>query len=296
VLVEWSPLDRLWNSTETQLARKRISNLAKELSIEKRPTSLRTLQTIGVVEDFRHDLNKRFGMLYRLPEGHHLSNEVHSLNAFLPKASDENDFLEPLLGERFELARALAASVYELHASGWLHKEISSHKIVFLASKGIKTLSIKYPFLIGFGYARPDELDAVSLVRSGRDHDLYHHPDLRKSSKANDEQPDPRFERKYDIYSLGLVLLEIGIWDSISIFNKDSYDPHAFTERLLRVCKRDLGHRMGAIYTDVVIRCIEGIQCEQNNEEESEEESRRSDELMDMYWSVLNELSKCHCR
>lgn len=296
VLVEWSPLDRRWSSSDVQLARTRMSHLAKQLSIQDKPVSLRILQTIGVVEDFRYDTSKRFGIVYRLPKNCDVSNRPISLNTLFLEESTETTLPDPFLGERFDLARALATAVYELHASGWFHKEINSHNIVFFASSDKDTTAIGDPYIIGFGYARPDTSDAVSLVRSLGDHALYRHPDLRKADQDTGGQHVSRFRRKYDIYSLGLVLLEIGIWDPITVFNEDSLDPQGFTNRLLRVCKRDLGRHMGRIYRNVVIRCIEGLDEAEDDIDLSEEELRKSDELMNFYWSVLSELSKCHCK
>jgi serine/threonine protein kinase len=281
---------------DTHIARKRMSNLAKEFSIEDQTSSLRTLRTLGFVEDFGHDLRKRFGMLYRLPKDLQASSDVQSLHAFFPKDSDTGSVFEPLLGERFELARLLAVSLYEFHALGWLHKEINSDNIVFFSSKNNEMVSLQSPYLVGFGYARPDEPDAKSLLRSKQAQDLYQHPDLRKETRSNQDDTKIRYENKHDIYSLGLVLLEIGLWDSISVFQtENTMEPEAFKERLLRVCRRDLGHRMGANYTNVVMKCIKGIPDEQNDEE-LETGSKRSNELMSMYWHVVKELSKCHCR
>ena len=279
-MVEWSPLDRRWSSSDVQLARTRVSKLAKELSIQDKPVSLRTLQTIGVVEDFRYNMSKRFGIVYRLPKNCYVSNRPVSLNALFSQESRDSTLPDPLLSERFDLALALATALYELHASGWLHKEISSHNILFFVSNDTGTTSVKDPYIIGFGYARPDTSSAISLVRSLGDRESYRHPDLRKEDQDTGGQRASRFRRKYDIYNLGLVLLEIGIWDSISVFNEDSPDPQGFTNRLLRVCKRDLGHRMGRIYRDVVIRCIEGIHEDEDDIDESEEELRKSDELL----------------
>jgi serine/threonine protein kinase len=305
VLVEWSSMDHRWDSMEVQLARKRISKLAKELSIEDKPTSLRTLQSFGVVEDMKHVLNRRFGMLYQLPKHCAMPTRVVSLSMLLPEGVESSNFPEPLLGERFELARALADSVYELHASGWLHEGISSHSVIFFTSDDGNVSITKNPYLIGFGYSRPDTTAAVSLVKSAGIYDLYQHPELRKND-ANMSQSNQlsgsdsisriRFRRSYDLYSLGLVLLEIGLWDRISEFSQESMDPDKFTNRLLRVCERDLGHRMGRVYSNAVMKCIRGVSEDEDDPSEESRESRRSDELMDVYWAVVNELAKCHCR
>lgn len=96
------------------------------------------------------------------------------------------------------------------------------------------------------------------------------------------------------MYSLGLVFLEIGIWDKVATFDRSAYkaDPQAFADKLVLVAKMHLGHRMGAIYRDVVVRCIRGI----GEGEHEEEGESKEEELMAFYWGVVRELTKCHCR
>ena len=148
--------------------------------------------------------------------------------------------------------------------------------------------------MTGFSYARSDAEEVVSPVVSFIGKDIYMHPDLRGGEQDNEGQQVPRFKRTYDIYSLGLVLLEIRLWDSVSTFNTNLATPQAFTDRLVRVCKRDLGHRMGRTYRDVVIRCIEGAKT--GNAEPLDSDDQNVGELMSFYWSVVPELAKCQCK
>jgi serine/threonine protein kinase len=117
------------------------------------------------------------------------------------------------------LALTIATAVHELHSSRWLHKEIHSFNIVFLYSNDSPTVSIQEPYMTGFSYARSDAEEVVSPVVSFIGKDIYMHPDLRGGEQDNEGQQVPRFKRTYDIYSLGLVLLEIRLWDSVSTFN-----------------------------------------------------------------------------
>jgi hypothetical protein len=95
------------------------------------------------------------------------------------------------------------------------------------------------------------------------------------------------------VYNLRLVLPEIGLWDRVATFERSAHkaNPQAFADRLVLVSKLHLGHRMGAIYRDVVVRCIKGI-----GGEESEGEVESKEELMGFYWGVVRELAKCHCK
>jgi serine/threonine protein kinase len=286
-------VDRRWSITDIELARERLAELVSELSIPEKPTSLRILQMIGMVEDFR-DRVKRFGIISRLPENCAVMREPVVLHDFFPSDSVTlSELPEPLLHERFRLALILATAVHELHSSGWLHKEINSFNIAFLYPDDGPLISIQEPYLTGFGYARPDTEEVISLAISSSTKDIYKHPDLRRERQDMGQRVQ-RFSRKYDIYSLGLVLLEIGLWDKVSTFDNNQPTPEDFTKRLVRVCKRDLGHRMGHRYRDVVIRCIEGVKT--GNAELLDSNDQRSEELMSFYWSVVRELAKCHCK
>lgn len=304
VLLEWTQLDRRWRPADIQIARSRVVRLVRELSIPSKPSALRILQTLGVVEDFQDERHKRFGIIYSLPFN---SSAVHRpvlLQDFFPRDEATLSTLkEPLLSQRFKLAHTLAAAIHEMHNMGWLHKELSSYSIAFLhyTSSSVDSepdVNVLEPYITGFGYSRPDTEEAISLVRSSSAGlDFYRHPMLRVTGQSTEEeenQPVPRFQRKFDVYSLGLVLLEIGLWDKIATFERsaDKADPQAFADRLVRVSKLHLGHRMGAIYRDVVVRCIRGIGGGQG---EGEVESKE-EELMAFYWGVLRELAKCHCK
>jgi hypothetical protein len=134
----------------------------------------------------------------------------------------------------------------------------------------------------------------VSLVTSPSARDIYKHPNLRGQQVTTKGDRVPIFDRKYDIYSLGVTLLEIGLWDAVSTFNLNSPSPQHFAERLVRVCKRDLGHRMGRTYRDVVLRCLDGSAA--GDAEQVKSDDQKAEGLMHFYWSVVRELAKCQCK
>lgn len=266
---------------------------------------MRTLQTLGVVEDLRDERNKRFGTIYSLPLHSSTLRQPVTLQDFFPRDGNTlSELKEPLLSERFKLAHALSSGVHALHSAGWLHKELSSRNVVFLyrtsgSDDPEPQIQISEPYIVGFGYARPDTEEAVSLAgSSGGGLDLYRHPLLRGMGQGTEEegQSIPRFQRKFDVYSLGLILLEIGLWDRVATFERstDRADPQALADRLVRVCKEHLGHRLGAVYRDVVVRCIRGLHKEDNDDKGDGD--RKEEDLMGFYWGVVRDLAKCHCK
>ena len=78
---------------------------------------------------------------------------------------------------------------------------------------------------------------------------------------------------QHDIYSLGVCLLEVGLWESF-VSHADGVtaplpaaalgitsspelkQPALIKERLIAVAKRDLSKRMGERYEEVVINCL----------------------------------------
>jgi hypothetical protein len=112
---------------------------------------------------------------------------------------------------------------------------------------------------------------------------------------------------KHDIYSLGLVLLEIGLWQSLGVFRKAGTKPADFFKLVKQLAIQELPHRVGDVYRDVVLRCIEGEGLYTKKDEAQQEgpsPSRKSfDEqggrdasLVNFYWVVVRELERCHCK
>ncbi|KAJ5607492.1 hypothetical protein N7537_004111 [Penicillium hordei] len=75
---------------------------------------------------------------------------------------------------------------------------------------------------------------------------------------------------QHDIYSLGVCLLEIGLWDSLVSSEGDANislagvncDPSAFNrhsslkDHFMTLAKEQLPIRMGDMYTQVVVNCL----------------------------------------
>ncbi|KAK0930908.1 hypothetical protein LTR29_016593 [Friedmanniomyces endolithicus] len=103
----------------------------------------------------------------------------------------------------------LASSVLYLHTVGWLHKAVHSANVIF--SMNDENLSIESPYLSGFEYSRPD---SGETTKSGFDPrwDIYRWPTIQA-----DVPRVSRSRKTYDIYSLGLLLLEIAHWQPLHI-------------------------------------------------------------------------------
>ncbi|KAF3295301.1 hypothetical protein TWF132_001996 [Orbilia oligospora] len=212
------------------------------------------------------------------------------------------------LSDRYFIAWALASTLYNIHASGWVHKDIWSRAIlVFRVANAPLSSQRIIPYLLGWSVSRPqteeyrnvskqipnhknkddpeDNPDADSEIRNASDsdpdsdeesessrarvfdleHELYRHPERYYGKTAT-------YENKHDLYSLGVVLLEIGLWSTISIEMSTAIDtarkcssapPTYIMERLqaqIRLKSEDqrLANQMGPGYAEIVRKCLTG--------------------------------------
>ncbi|KAI4104323.1 MAG: hypothetical protein L6R37_003320 [Teloschistes peruensis] len=177
---------------------RRVNQLASLLATSG-SNALGTLPFKGFVKeaDQRH-----YAFLFNVPEG-------------MGEASPDSlhDMIEsPVLGRlwslsaRFKLASDLATIMGGFHMFEWVVKGFQSQSVVFCKSLSEKAPQLSKPFLAGFEYIRPISGSTVGqpLDLSGKNV-LYCHPDLQA-------EPNIEFSKIHDLYSLGVVLLEIGLW------------------------------------------------------------------------------------
>lgn len=170
------------------------------------------------------------------------------------------------LNQRFVLAHKIAEAVFFLHTAGFLHKNITSSSIVLLRrltqQHGSSPLigDVDKAFLMGFDLIRESEAITykegvaqhdLNITRSIWDFDIFQHPDRLQGENI------PRYINTYDVYSLGVVLLEIGFWTPLSevLQYLNTQDPSSWTEEL-SYATPELGERMGSKYQCLVEWCL----------------------------------------
>ncbi|GAB1319904.1 Prion-inhibition and propagation-domain-containing protein [Madurella fahalii] len=136
-------------------------------------------------------------------------------------------FLPPL-EQRLALASTVCATLSELYLSGWLHKGVRSENILFPAagaimqpppysytSEEMQTI-LSSPLVCGFDYSRHEsEWSSIDRARRSCDLDaaIYRHPSYQGEAAEG-------YKIQYDIYSVGLVLVEIALWRRLKSFLK----------------------------------------------------------------------------
>jgi serine/threonine protein kinase len=245
--------------------RKLVAGLkAKTLSIESPPEGLRTLHCIGAFEEAGDEYG--YGFVYRYPAGTE-SDPSTLLQRLVQEEKYPRD--HPLLSDKFQLAFALANFLKEFHTIGWLHENFNSHNLLFFkSSNGDETSelavsnTLRQPYVVGLHKSRPDGSFWQTEGPPSDDHlQDYHHPDYAGTG---------RYRQVFDYYSLGVVLLEIGLWRPLrSLLSSERFrdlDMGQIQSELIEMGKIRLGPKMGAVYREVVLRCLNG-----NLEEASKE-------------------------
>ncbi|KAJ9607287.1 hypothetical protein H2200_008360 [Cladophialophora chaetospira] len=194
----------------------------------------------------------RCALVYALPEGHdHNALQQHkTLASLLSTSISQEGSPQPALEDRFRLAYNLALSIMGYFAQGETHQYINSNNILLVGTREHMHRS-----------SLPKELRSPYLLQSGQDFlsrvqaempfsaTIYRHPDHH--IHASEEVP------AYDIYSLGLLLLEIGLWIPLQKLWKPKYDRDIFMERVQRIYAHKLAPKCGSKYMRVVLKCLQ---------------------------------------
>lgn len=240
VIVEWKSYEA-WQEQKAILLRERNDNLARMLNATSKPEEMLTFHCKGYFDDIEH---KKYGFVfdtYAKP-----GEDLISLNQLLHKPPPE---WLPALEQRYQIAYSIGLTISILHATGWLHKGIRSHNILFLRHQD--NIRWARPHLCRFAYSRPDKPDELSEKPEHSERfNVYRHP-------LAQGQPGEHYRQEYDIYSFGVLLFEIGIWTTaFPLWNQDA---QAFRRELTSKASRmKIIHRLGTPYYDLMMQCIDG--------------------------------------
>ena len=174
------------------------------------------------------------------------------------------------LNERIDIAKSLARAVLFLHVSHFVHKNLRPENVVIFRSGKMK---VGKPYLVGFEKFRLDDRFSSKWEDDLWERNLYRHP------HRQGVRPQEDFIMQHDVYSLGVVLLELGM--SISFVGRsngpDRQPPpasqleisdlitstrsgfgraSAFKERLRTLAETILPNTFGRKYSEVVLSCL----------------------------------------
>ncbi|KAF2233609.1 hypothetical protein EV356DRAFT_533611 [Viridothelium virens] len=169
---------------------------------------------------------------------------------------------KPSLTHRIALAHKLAQFLLYLHAVNWLHKALRSSNVLIFPSSNLR-LDMRSPFVTGFDNSRRSRYDEATtdVPRIGW-MEAYRHPDTQLDG------PNLPYRKTFDIFSLGIVMIEIALWRPIvsimgieETMDRSSKATRTVRERWLKT-EPDLRSRLqgevGEKYADVVETCLKG--------------------------------------
>ena len=300
VILEYTPL--VDSSSGSDCLASRFNELA--ISIRALPPGLSDRKPyVGAMEAvgwFQDPNQSRYGLVYKIPElamhekSLHLARSStlqnrHSENllSFLQHSADTDGLNMPSLEDRFRLAYNLASSLFHFHANGTTHRNINSNNIMFFFNKAPASSTkdskpwkegvIRKPFLASFDQSDADAHDTQEepFISS-----IYRHPRTARGQRST-------YKPAYDLYSLGIILLEIGLWMPVSRFWKSRYSRSDFKVRLQSVYIKKLAAKCGTTYMRVVESCLRAA------DESSRERTRPARSRTDVYWNVVKPLERC---
>ncbi|OQE43571.1 hypothetical protein PENCOP_c003G04896 [Penicillium coprophilum] len=255
-----SPIDLKKASSLT--IKSQVRDLARLLK-NVEPNTFALLKCDGVIEVLKEQ-STQFEFILEIPEGLHTPRPLRSLLLEGKKCS---------LTTRVQLATRLARSVMFVHTAGFVHKGVRPETvIVFDQDSSLpdqQNQNASLPFLVGFERFRRAEAHTDLSGDLEWERNLYRHP-VRQGLWSEEA-----FIMQHDIYSLGVCLLEIALWQSFVQINEVSSSPwpdlgiqnaisdkdarrggFAIKKQLLALAKDRLPCLVGDRYTDIVIACL----------------------------------------
>ncbi|CAG8371502.1 unnamed protein product [Penicillium salamii] len=190
---------------------------------------------------------RSFDFILKFPEGCHKPQSLRSRLLSREKHT---------LSERVSMAHQLATSINNIHTLDFVHKNIRPETVLVFEDSAL--------YLLGFSGFRLADNKSLRLGNSILSENIYQHPDRQGST------PDADYVMQHDIYSLGVCLLEIGLWEpfvdrdghtSIPLSDTSSDPSSLVRDRSLKGHFVDLARErlpviMGDRYTQVVVNCL----------------------------------------
>ena len=233
---------------------------------------------MGILRGFgfsqlRQSTQNGFELLYEFPMG--LSNP-RSLRNLLLDPMNAIKGSRHSISDRFELARQLARAILFVHVTKNVHKSVRPETVLLFEPDG-SSEKARYPYTIGRAYIvgfekmRRDGPYSTRKSDGEWEKDIYRHPDRQGLDPARS------YSMRHDIYSLGVVLLEIAMWKSflewndkqgyrindhvIRIFNvegkKRLKQPLEIQSALMKLSRQQVPLSMGTKFAGIVEQCLD---------------------------------------
>lgn len=259
--------------------------VVRDIAARLRQADPQSMGIMNCVGYFQLPRKNRFALHFAYPDN--LSNP-RLLQSLLVDEKNKVVGLIHSMSDRLRLAKSLASAVFYMHAGGFVHKINPTNVVIFKSASHPFPHHIGQPYLTGFDAVRKADAKTFRLRTEDWEQNIYLHPDRHRL------EPGDEFKMQYDIYSLGVVLLEIACWGSfIDRTGLGKYiweekkkseeeksnepkannggkettqqlllDPARLRKQYVRLAKRRIPPTLGDKYRDVVLSCLEGFKDE----------------------------------
>ncbi|OAX80724.1 serine/threonine protein kinase [Emergomyces africanus] len=265
VLVEFSPILLEMQNCLQFPRRERLMQLfdtLQRLVENSRVSHLGLLKFVGYFVDMTYS---RYAFVYQIPlemfpllrQPSDVLRDVkpRPLVSLFHSGEGRPDSPIPNLESRFRLAYHLILAVLHLRSQNIVHGNINSNNILVfpdfqVPNKGLpgdSSSDFSHPYLTSLAQFDSEDKNSVPEPLSAS---MYRHPDDRRVITDNSSWA-------YDLYSLGLVLLEIGLWTPLSKFWKMKYNNSMFKSRIENVYVKRLAPKCGNSYMQIVQLCLD---------------------------------------
>ena len=180
-----------------------------------------------------------------------------SLSSVLSSRTDGIDSI-PNLEDRFRLAYNLTIALASLHFNGKRHGNFDSTNVALFQPSNHSSIGssyIRFPYLLSHAELFPDSDHLAGLLLTS----IYRHSDTTADPPSGSREGRGNLDMSaaHEIYSLGLVLLEVGLWMPLSKFWKSKYTNAVFGSRIKHLYVPKLASKCGSTYMHLVMRCLD---------------------------------------
>ncbi|CAE7015576.1 HeLo domain containing protein [Pyrenophora teres f. teres] len=294
VLVDYASYDPTYRLTEVSPPTERLEELLSILTTLSNNHSFHgTLKCLGYFEDPKQP---RFGLVFELPtsvysgpaDSHKSLDELKPVSLLSVLQTGSRDLHNPNsaippLEDRFRLAFTLALTFSKIHGDGFVHQDVNSDNIMLFrkskqqsANSRALQYSLRSPVICSFDLFTDFDIEKANTISKPN---IYRHPADPKVTGIKGQNYDANF----DLYGLGLILLEIGLWMPLRDLWKQKYKLADFKQRIEDVYTRRLASKCGTAYMQVVRDCFWAADSKDNS----------GAHVAQVYTRILTRLQRC---
>lgn len=236
--------------SSTEILKRDVKSLVRRLQ-QVDPAAFGLLKCRGVVY-----LDNSFKIVFETPS----QGPPRTLRSCLEAQTSHT------LTARVEVACKLAKAVAHIHTLDFVHKSICPENLIgFEADKS----QLGAFYLVGFEQVRSADGATYRHGDSDWEKNLYRHPSRQGLL------PMQKYSMQHDVYSLGVCLLEIGLWETFVLYDQRgrvkapnaallglslekvaARKPSEIKNLLVELAIHKLPLVVGEIYAEVVVNCL----------------------------------------